>query len=95
MQLVAHEQRRTKLREEYHDAPTATYYDVEKTIVKIAHRYYWTGMRRLVTEYIRKCVDCQIHKSSNPKPAGLFQTPIQSQRFDTMAVELFGPLPMT
>ncbi|GBM08923.1 hypothetical protein AVEN_57465-1 [Araneus ventricosus] len=35
----------------------------------------------------------QRFKASNQKPSGLLQTPVSSQRFETLAIDLFGPLP--
>ncbi|GFV48430.1 retrovirus-related Pol polyprotein from transposon 412 [Trichonephila clavipes] len=37
--------------------------------------------------------DCIKYKASNQKPSGLLQTPVPAQRFETLAIDLFGPLP--
>ncbi|KAJ8970505.1 hypothetical protein NQ317_009523 [Molorchus minor] len=37
----------------------------------------------------------ELNSLTNLKPAGLLQTPVQSQRFETLSVDLFGPLPET
>lgn len=86
---------REQVMREYHDAPTAGHYGVERTLNKIATRYYFTGMRRFVSDYVRKCVECQKYKADNLKPAGLLQTPVAASRFETVAIDLFGPLPKT
>lgn len=80
---------------EYHDAPTAGHYGVELTLSRLTNRYYWLGMRQTVANYIRKCLECQKYKASNQKPEGLVQTPVISQRFETLSIDLFGPLPVT
>ena len=80
-------------RQEYHDSPTAGHYGIDRTIHRIASRYYWTGMRRYITHYVKDCVACQRYKASNLKPAGLLQTPVTQQRFEVLAIDLFGPLP--
>ncbi|GFT25180.1 retrovirus-related Pol polyprotein from transposon 412 [Trichonephila clavipes] len=36
---------------------------------------------------------CIKYKASNQKPSGLLQTPVPAQRFETLAIDLFGPLP--
>ncbi|KAL0832527.1 hypothetical protein ABMA28_000738 [Loxostege sticticalis] len=79
----------------YHDDPLAGHYGADKTYEKIAKRYYWSGMRKYIESYVRKCVDCQRFKPSNQKPAGLLQTTIMNQRFEIIAFDLFGPLPPT
>lgn len=93
--LVVPEQERTRVLNQYHDAPTAGHYGIERTIQRITSRYYWTGMRRYITEYVKRCIDCQRYKAANQKPAGLVQTPIHAQRFEVIAIDLFGPLPET
>ncbi|GFT76597.1 pro-Pol polyprotein [Trichonephila clavipes] len=42
---------------------------------------------------IKNCPDCIKYKASNQKPSGLLQTPVPAQRFETLAIDLFGPLP--
>ncbi|GFV32247.1 transposon Tf2-8 polyprotein [Trichonephila clavipes] len=41
---------------------------------------------------VKNCPDCIKHKASNQKPSGLLQTPVPAQRFETLAIDLFGPL---
>jgi hypothetical protein len=94
-QLVVPSHERPRLMQDYHDAPTAGHYGVERTLQRIAHRYYFTGMRRYVTEYLKNCADCQRYKASTQKPAGLVQTPAYNRRFEVLSVDLFGPLPET
>ncbi|GFS69884.1 transposon Tf2-8 polyprotein [Trichonephila clavipes] len=42
---------------------------------------------------VKDCPDCIKYKASNQKPSGLLQTPVPAQRFETLAIDLFGPLP--
>ncbi|GFX20201.1 retrovirus-related Pol polyprotein from transposon 412 [Trichonephila clavipes] len=67
----------------------------EGTFQKIARRNYWTGMRKYISDYIKKCPECARFKATNQKPAGLLRTPVYSQRFEVIAIDLFGPLPQT
>ncbi|GFX66553.1 pro-Pol polyprotein [Trichonephila clavipes] len=41
------------------------------------------------------CSECIRYKATNQKPAGLLQTPVPAQRFESIAIDLFGPLPET
>ncbi|GBN17524.1 hypothetical protein AVEN_142037-1 [Araneus ventricosus] len=50
-------------------------------------------MRKFTTNYVINYPGCARFKASNQKPAGLLQTPVQAQRFETIAIDLFGPLP--
>ncbi|GFV68599.1 transposon Tf2-8 polyprotein [Trichonephila clavipes] len=42
---------------------------------------------------VKNCPDCIKYKASNQKPSRLLQTPVPAQRFETLAIDLFGPLP--
>ncbi|GBM45573.1 hypothetical protein AVEN_81024-1 [Araneus ventricosus] len=50
-------------------------------------------MRKFITNYVKNCLDCTRFKASNQKPSGLLQTQVQAQRFETIAIYLFGILP--
>ncbi|GFX51442.1 uncharacterized protein TNCV_3103751 [Trichonephila clavipes] len=41
---------------------------------------------------VKNCPDCIKYKASNRKPSGLLQTPVLAKRFETLAIDLFGPL---
>lgn len=93
--LVVPEHEREKVLVEYHNAPTAGHFGVERTLDRVKSKYYWSGMRQSITAYLKKCIDCQRYKADNRKPAGLLQTPATNRRFEVVAVDLFGPLPET
>ncbi|GFY11673.1 retrovirus-related Pol polyprotein from transposon 412 [Trichonephila clavipes] len=42
---------------------------------------------------VKDCPDGIKYKASNQKPSGLLQTPVPAQRFETLAIDLFGSLP--
>lgn len=92
-QLVIPENRRKQVMVECHDSATAGHGGVDRTYHRVAQRFYFPGMRRYIAEYLKTCIECQRYKPSNEKPAGLLQTPVPAQRFEVVAVDLFGPLP--
>ncbi|GFX31235.1 transposon Tf2-8 polyprotein [Trichonephila clavipes] len=94
-QLLVHAHERERILQEYHDALTADHYGVENTYRKISYRYYFQGMKKFISEYIKTCPECNRYKPTNQKPAGLLRTPAYAQRFETLAIDLFGPLPET
>ncbi|GFT17098.1 retrovirus-related Pol polyprotein from transposon 412 [Trichonephila clavipes] len=94
-QLVIPTAERELIMERHHNDPMAGHYGEEGTFQKIARRYYWTGMRKYTSDYIKKCPECARFKATNQKPAGLLRTPVYSQRFEVIAIDLFGPLPQT
>lgn len=94
-QLVVPQHEWSNVLSAYHDDPLAGHYGADKTYQRIARRYYWKGMRKYIEAYVKNCVPCQRYKPSNLKPAGLLQTTPMNQRFETVAFDLFGPLPPT
>ncbi|GFU87072.1 retrovirus-related Pol polyprotein from transposon 17.6 [Trichonephila clavipes] len=94
-QLVIPTAERELIMERHHNDPMAGHYGEEGTFQKIARRYYWTGMRKYISDYIKKCPECARFKATNQNPAGLLRTAVYSQRFEVIAIDLFGPLPQT
>ncbi|GFY14875.1 retrovirus-related Pol polyprotein from transposon 412 [Trichonephila clavipes] len=43
---------------------------------------------------VKNCPGCIKYNASNQKPSGLLQTPVPAQRFETLAIDLFGPPPL-
>ena len=39
----------------------------------LRRQYYWSGMKRHVLDFVRRCLTCQQVKVEHQKPAGLFQ----------------------
>ncbi|CAG9137969.1 unnamed protein product [Plutella xylostella] len=86
---------RAKILSDYHDAPTAGHFGVDRTLARLHTRFYWPGMRSYVADYIKECAACQRYKVDTRKPSGLLQTPATARRFEVVAIDLFGPLPET
>ncbi|GFX57036.1 transposon Tf2-8 polyprotein [Trichonephila clavipes] len=68
-------------------------YGTESIHTRTAKNYYWTDMRECITDYVKNCLDCLKYKACKQKPYGLLQTPAPAQRFETLAIDLFGLLP--
>ncbi|GBM06076.1 Pro-Pol polyprotein [Araneus ventricosus] len=92
-QLVVPSHERDKILTEHHDSPNAAHYGSDGTYQRIAKHYFWIGMKKFIANYVKNSLDCALFKASNQKPAGLLQIPVQAQRFETIAIDLFGPLP--
>ncbi|GFV98197.1 retrovirus-related Pol polyprotein from transposon 17.6 [Trichonephila clavipes] len=94
-QLVIPTAERELIMQRHHKDRMAGYYGEDGTFQKIAKRYYWTGMKKYISDHIKKCPECARFKATNQKPAGLLRTPVYSQIFEVIAIDLFGPLPQT
>ena len=59
----------------------------------ICDRSVWSGMDREITFWARTCVACQLAKVSQHTVAPLMPLPRPPKRFDSLHVDLVGPLP--
>lgn len=91
---VGSEHRERVLREN-HDHPTAGHLGIRKTINRVCNRYYWPGLFRDVSRYVRKCQSCQKYKVNQQKPSGemLIRTP--EEPWASICLDFIGPLPRT
>jgi len=62
-------------------------------LAKVKRHYFWKGITRDITEYIRKCQKCKKVKITkhNKTPLIITDTPINA--FDRLIVDTIGPLP--
>jgi hypothetical protein len=67
-----------------------------KSYEALRNSFYWPNMRRDLEEaYIPSCVQCQRNKSRTKKPVGpLHPLPVPDGRFENVALDFIGPLPM-
>jgi hypothetical protein len=46
----------------FHNSLTAGHPGITKTIHAVAQYYWWSGMKDFITQYIKGCATCQMHK---------------------------------
>lgn len=78
-----------------HDHPTSAHLGRRKTLFRLSTRFYWPHMRRDVEAYVRACTLCQQYKASNQKPGGLMSPIVVNEPWNTVGIDLTGPLPKT
>ena len=80
---------------EAHCGLTGAHLGIEKTLQKIELKYYCSGLRKTVTEFINTCEICQSRKP----PRKYHRQPLRSIEisgiFERIAMDVMGPLPMT
>lgn len=81
---------------EMHEPPMSGHVGTEKTFEAVRRTFFWKTMRKDVNDFVRKCHQCQVNKSSNQKPGGLL-TPlaIPERRWEVVTMDLITSLPMT
>ncbi|GKB55070.1 ty3-gypsy retrotransposon protein [Tanacetum coccineum] len=55
---------------EFHETPSAGHGGIKKMMVGLAALFYWTGMRKLVEDFIKQCLVCQQTKYSTQALGG-------------------------
>lgn len=83
-----------KLLSEYHMTAIGGHNGEYKTYLRLAEDWFWEGMRKTVTQYVRRCLVCQQQKTSHQHPAGLLQPlPIPTQVWDDITMDFVEALP--
>lgn len=56
--LVTPESERDNILKAFNNDPTAGHYGVDRTIARIANRFYCPKMRSDITNHVKKCTEC-------------------------------------
>ena len=86
---------RVKILKRFHDSPYAGHLGTRKTIARIRRRYLWPKMTKDIKEYIRKCEICAKRKACRSSKAPLRPIPPPEHVWQTMAMDIVGPLTQT
>ena len=65
---------REKILREFHYSRFAVHPGDMKMYQDIRCQYYWSGMKRHVGDFVRRCLTCQQVNAEHQKPAGLLQS---------------------
>ena len=64
---------REKILREFHCSRFAVHPGGTKMYQDLRHQYYWSGMKRHVGDFVRRCLTCHQVNAEHPKLAGLLQ----------------------
>ena len=79
-----------------HDGLGGSHLGREKTLNKVAQRFFWQNMAKDVREYVESCKVCNARKSPRrPTEPEQQPLPVVHQPFDRVAVDFVGPMPVT
>lgn len=79
----------------YHDRAEVAHPGREETLRKIAKRYYFNNMTRLVGRYINDCTICKIVKARQNQPHAPLRSHEPQSQFEILSVDIIGPLQRT
>ena len=92
--------RLTDLREEilreFHCSRFAVHPGGTKMYQDLHRQYYWSGMKRHVGDFVRRCLMCQQVKAEHQKPAGLLQPlEVAEWKWEHVTMDFVTNLPWT
>ena len=64
---------RYEILREFHCSRFAVHPGGMKMYQDFRRQYYWSGMKRQLRDFVRRCLTCQQVKAEHQKPAGLLQ----------------------
>jgi hypothetical protein len=81
---------------EMHNVAYAGHPGYQKTVAAVKRHYFWPGMKKEITEYIARCMECQKFKAEHRHPAGLLQPlPIPKWKWEVVTIDFITRLPRT
>jgi hypothetical protein len=85
---------RTEAIKDAHCTLTTGHFGINKTVELISRNFYWNGIRRSVTRYIRSCDTCSRAKADRSAPYGLLHPlPVPENRWADVSIDFITDLP--
>ena len=85
-----------KLLEDYHNSPIAGHMGFYRTYEVIQRQFYWPRMAKEIKNYVNRCTECQLNKSTHQHPQGFLQPlPIPERKWQRISMDLIVQLPKT
>ena len=90
----------TNLREEilreFHCSQFSVHPGGTKMYQDLRRQYYWSGMKRHIGDFVRRCLTCQQVKAEHQKPVGLLHPlEVAEWKWEHVTMDFVTPLPRT
>jgi hypothetical protein len=73
---------------EMHNVPYAGHPRYQKTVAAVKSHYFWPDMKKEISEYITRCMECQKFKAEHRHPSGLLQPlPIPEWKWEVVTMD--------
>ena len=87
---------REEILKEFHCSRFAMHLGNTKMYFDLRHQYYWSGMKRHVGDFVRRCLTCQKVKAEHQRPVGLHQPlEIAEWKWEHITMDFVTHLPRT
>lgn len=67
----------------------------KRLLKQLQSKYYWRGMNKQIVKFVKNCEKCMLNKPKQKQKEPLIITETPQKPFDTVVVDLVGPLPTT
>ncbi|KAL5548287.1 hypothetical protein UlMin_003518 [Ulmus minor] len=85
-----------QLLSEAHTTPYSVHPGATKMYQDLKERFWWSGMKKEVAEYVAKCLTCQKVKAEHQRPGGKLQPlEIPEWKWDQITIDFVVGLPKT
>ena len=87
---------REEILKEFHCSRFAVHQGGTKMYHDLRRQYYWSGMKRHVGDFVRRCLTCQQVKAEHQRPAGLLHPlEIAEWKWEYITMDFVTHLPRT
>ena len=87
---------RQKILREFHCSRFTMHPGGTKMYQDLRREYYWSGMKRYVGDFVRRCLTCHQVKAEHQKPAGLLQPlEVAEWKWEHVTMDFVTHLPRT
>ena len=87
---------REEILREFHCSRFAVHPGGTKMYQDLRRQYYWSGMKRHLGDFVRRCLTCQQVKAEHQKPAGLLQPlEVAEWKWEHVMMDFVTHLPRT
>ena len=87
---------REEILREFHCSRFAVHTGGTKMYQDLRRQYYWSGIKRHVRDFVRRCLTCQQVKAEHQKPAGLLQPlEVAEWKWEHVTMDFVTHLPQT
>jgi hypothetical protein len=89
-------ERKQKIISEMHNCPIGGHQGIQRTIQRIKLYLSWPGLDQDVTQYIKRCIICQLNKDTRLDiKLPLTTTDMKAAPWEKIYLHIMGPLPVT
>ncbi|GKC71414.1 putative nucleotidyltransferase, ribonuclease H [Tanacetum coccineum] len=87
---------RTLIMDEAHKSKYSVHPRADKMYYDLRDRYWWSGMKKDIAEYVSRCMTCLRVKAEHQRPSGLLQQPVILEwKWERITMDFVTKLPRT